>query len=154
MKPWLLAAIALVGLLNSACSGKKASGRITTVSVPKQASSKANQKRRTATPTAGNVKPQARQEKTDAAAPPAFEALTSAEERLELARQTETSLGRAQRNLAQLRSGRADAGMASDIGRVESFIRQAQSARQSNDLAMASTYARRAELLSEELLQR
>lgn len=159
LKPWLSAVIAILFL--AGCSQKKPA-RVTTVSAPsagagipsKQPPPRPTAKKRPATPAAGNAKAQTKEPSTNPAAPPAFEALTTPEERLELARQTTASLERAQRNLSQLKIPGTSSAAASDIIRIESFIRQAQNAQENKDPATASTYARRAELLSEELLKR
>lgn len=86
--------------------------------------------------------------------PPVLESMRTPEERRDVIGRITASLGRAEGNLARLRGRQLNADSAREVARVESFIRQARAAMQSNDLMTAREYAQRAEVLSADLLER
>ena len=69
-------------------------------------------------------------------------------------REIESSIQTAEHNVATLHSRRSSARTAEDVARVQSLIRQARAAQSANDLPSARIFARRAEILSADLLSR
>lgn len=86
--------------------------------------------------------------------PPTLEALTTPQERATHLRQIESSIQTAEQNVATFHSRRSSARTAEDVARVQSLIRQARAAQSANDLPSARIFARRAEILSADLLSR
>ena len=78
----------------------------------------------------------------------------NAEERSTISEQIEASLRQAEQNAAALKGRSLPPAHQRDLGRVQSFIRQARAAEQARDYATARSYARRAEVLSRDLLNR
>ncbi|HYO81209.1 MAG TPA: hypothetical protein VES20_07405 [Bryobacteraceae bacterium] len=112
--------------------------------------------RRTSTPAKRPARPVQRPEQAAAAAvtPPVLEALSTPQERAEQLRLIEASLDRARANVAALKARGSAATQGNEIGRLDSFVRQAESARSSQQLGTALDFARRAEVLSSDLLRR
>ena len=86
--------------------------------------------------------------------PPALQAMTTPAERDALARAAQASISRARLNLSTLKVRGSAAMRATEIGRVESFVRQAEEALRADRVASARDLAHRAEVLSEDLLKR
>jgi hypothetical protein len=85
---------------------------------------------------------------------PPLEFVKTPEEKQAMLEQIKASVARAESNLSILRSRQLNGSDARELGRVNSFLRQARTAEQSSDLVTARQYAQRAELLSVDLLNR
>jgi hypothetical protein len=73
------------------------------------------------------------------------------QQRQDYLREVEAMLGRAERALGTIRTHRLSSEQQLAASRIESFIRQAQEAR-NRDLALARSLAERADVLSRDLL--
>jgi hypothetical protein len=148
-----VATAALIG--GSACSKRKNAVQALPMPVALPAPSTAP-KAPTPAPTPAPRAPVVNRTPAAPPAPPAPlpEPLTTAEQRSTWSGEIEASLRHAEQNAATLRGRNLPAAQQRDLERVESFIRQARAAEQVHDYSAARSYARRAEILSRDLLKR
>ena len=83
---------------------------------------------------------------------PPLESVRTEQEKREMLELIKGTIARAEANVAALRRRPLSADTARELGRVDSFLRQARAWEEANDLVAARVYAQRAELLSNDLL--
>ena len=143
-------------LLMTGCSNRKSAksgGTLPTRRIDLQPQKRANTKKRPASQTVtAQANPQAIP--SEELTPPALQAMTTPAERDALAKAAQASISRARSNLSTLKVRGSAAMRATEIGRVESFVRQAEEALRADRVSSARDLAHRAEVLSEDLLDR
>ena len=138
-------AIILFGA-TTACSKKKTAVMPAPVVIAAPEKSSAPVKRARRTPAS---RPAQERETT-----PPLESVRTQQERREMMELVKGSITRAEANVAALRKRSLTSDNARELGRVDSFLRQARLYEEANDLVTARQYAQRAELLSHDLLNR
>ena len=151
----LLTAIFLLAVA-SGCSGKKSTQTVGSqptrrIELQPKKRAKAPTKKTT---TAAVVSPTPTRPPAEESVPPALQAMTTPEEHDALAKAAMHSIVRARNNLSVLKVRGSAAMRAHEIGRVESFVRQAEAALDAHRVTSARDLAERAEVLSQDLLNR
>ena len=111
-------------------------------------------KRRTTPPAPPATERTRTEREPPAPAPRTLEPLSTPEERIAQLQQIEASLKTAERNVVAVQTQGIAARAGDDLARVQSLIRQARAAQAAHDLPSARSFARRAEILSADLLNR
>lgn len=111
-------------------------------------------KRRTTPPAPPATERTRTEQQPPAPAPRTLEPLATPEERNSQLQHIETSLKAAERNVVAVQTRGLAPRVADDLARVQSLIRQARAAQAAHDLPSARSFARRAEILSADLLNR
>ena len=132
------------------------------VAAPPPTPRKSTPKPRTAEPRTAAPAPAPKPPRTESATPPAPPAATpppilgeivDPNNQAEIERAIQSSLERAQQNIARLHQRSPTPEQLRGIAQVETFIRQAQDARRTNDFSNARSLAERADVLSQDLLR-
>jgi hypothetical protein len=153
MKLATVLVLAVVVLTTSSCSRRN--NRVQAVPLPVPATPAAPGRPASAPAPAPAARPAAAKT-LPAPQPPAPvpEPLVTAEQRSSWSEEIEVTLRQAEQNAAALQGRSLPAARQRDLGRVQSFIRQARAAEKAHDYVTARSYAQRAEVLSRDLLNR